>query len=76
MGLIWGRQDPGGPYVDPMKLDIWAYSLETGPIVISFNEIDFLYLRTIIVWLPCNVWFIKNRTLHKYISPVIEDILS
>ena len=24
MGRIWGRQDPGGPYVGPMNLVIWA----------------------------------------------------
>ena len=23
MGPIWGRQDPGGPYVGPMNLAIW-----------------------------------------------------
>ena len=23
MGSIWGRQDPGGPYVGPMNLAIW-----------------------------------------------------
>ena len=23
MGPIWGRQDPGGPHVDPMKFAIW-----------------------------------------------------
>ena len=23
MGPIWGRQDPGGPHVDPMNLVIW-----------------------------------------------------
>ena len=22
-GPIWGRQDPGGPHVDPMILAIW-----------------------------------------------------
>ena len=29
----WGRQDPGGPYVGPMNLDIWGV-LKTpcGPI--------------------------------------------
>ena len=28
MGPIWGRQDPGGPYVDPMNFVIWV-----GPII-------------------------------------------
>ena len=25
MGPIWGRQDPGGPHVDPMNFAIWLY---------------------------------------------------
>ena len=25
MGPIWGRQDPGGPYVGPMNLAIWDH---------------------------------------------------
>ena len=24
MRPIWGRQDPGGPHVGPMNLDIWV----------------------------------------------------
>ena len=24
MGPIWGRQDPGGPHVGPMKFAIWG----------------------------------------------------
>ena len=24
MGPIWGRQDPGGPHVGPMNVDIWV----------------------------------------------------
>ena len=24
MGPIWGRQDPGGPYIGPMNLAIWV----------------------------------------------------
>ena len=27
MGPIWGRQDPGGPYVGPMDFAIWGYTL-------------------------------------------------
>ena len=26
MGLIWGRQDPGGPHAGPMNFVIWAVS--------------------------------------------------
>ena len=24
IGLIWGRQDPGGPHVGPMNFAIWV----------------------------------------------------
>ena len=24
MGPVWGRQDPGGPHVDPMNVAIWG----------------------------------------------------
>ena len=27
MGPIWGRQDPGGPHVDPMNFAIWDNGL-------------------------------------------------
>ena len=29
MGLIWGRQDPGGPHVGPMNFAIWECLKET-----------------------------------------------
>ena len=28
MGPIWGRQDPDGPYVDPMNFAIWDTQLK------------------------------------------------
>ena len=28
MGPIWGRQDPGGPYVGPMNFDIWVLACD------------------------------------------------
>ena len=33
MGPIWGRQDPGGPHVGPMKLAIWGFIPITGQII-------------------------------------------
>ena len=30
IGPIWGRQDPGGPYVGPINFAIWDCSLEGG----------------------------------------------
>ena len=29
MGPIWGRQDPGGPHVGPMKFSIWEGTILT-----------------------------------------------
>ena len=30
MGPIWGRQDPGGPNVDPMNFAIWVFLVMHG----------------------------------------------
>ena len=35
---IWGRQDPGGPYVDPMNLPIWVYCTHTFSNTHSYVE--------------------------------------
>ena len=37
MGPIWGRQDPGGPHVDPMNYDIWEGSMRFGDIQVSYG---------------------------------------
>ena len=29
IGPIWGRQDPGGPHVDPMNFGIWGVNIKT-----------------------------------------------
>ena len=34
MGPTWGRQDPGGPHVGPMKLAIWEGNFEMAYIYI------------------------------------------
>ena len=31
MGPIWGRQDPGGPHIDPMNFAIWEAFTCTNP---------------------------------------------
>ena len=36
IGPTWGRQDPGGPYVGPMNIAIWANASETVLIVSKF----------------------------------------
>ena len=37
MGHIWGRQDPGGPHVDPMNFAIWDVSFADESIVSLYN---------------------------------------
>ena len=40
MGLIWGRQDPGGPHVGPMNFAIWAVMRSFGILgVDSLNKL-------------------------------------
>ena len=38
MGLIWGRQDPGGPHVGPMNLVIW-----NGTVNVKWLILDDVY---------------------------------
>ena len=37
MGPIWGRQDPGGPHVGPMKFAIWVYESQNWTIIGLYN---------------------------------------
>ena len=30
MGPAWDQQDPGGPHVGPMNLDIWVQEVKSG----------------------------------------------
>ena len=53
MGLIWGRQDPDGPHVDPMNFAIWVMStvkrISVGIAVILSNSTEmgfFYHIRT------------------------------
>ena len=39
MGTIWGRQDPGGPYVDPMNFVIWVVTV--GWLIALSEYLDF-----------------------------------
>ena len=39
MGPIWGRQDPGGPHVGPVKCVIWVVMhCIDAPLFVSFNS--------------------------------------
>ena len=39
MGPIWGRQDPGGPYIGPMNFAIWVSSSDILPKTVSLQMI-------------------------------------
>ena len=40
-GPIWGRQDPGGPHVGQMNLDIWASAFISG------SEASFIFVMSL-----------------------------
>ena len=53
MGPIWGRQDPGGPHVGPMKFAIWV--LLCCESFIRILQSCFSGAAAI-VWLPKCLW--------------------
>ena len=44
MGLIWGRQDPGGPHVGPMNFAIWVLNVS-----FLIVQVHVIYLVTVCV---------------------------
>ena len=54
MGPIWGRQDPGGPYVGPMNLAIWV---DTAQDVLADTCYDH------VIWRPRRGWTEWNQNL-------------
>ena len=74
------RQVGIGSFIATMMFIV--FTLQTMPGQYRYNpvspcELRFLHLHTIIVkWLPGNKWFIQKQTLHKCVSPEIDDILS
>ena len=40
IGLIWGRQDPGGPHVGPMNFAIWGTAENSRVWIIPYYEMD------------------------------------
>ena len=41
MGPIWGRQDPGGPHVDPMNFAIWGV-VDNDPFIQHSTDSDWV----------------------------------
>ena len=62
MGPIWGRQDPGGPHVDPMNFANWDVILET-----FFNTSAYHYQLKQIK--------IDTKKLNQYLLPNISKKL-
>ena len=50
MGLIWGRQDPGGPHVGPMNLAIWDGEAVTFTDLLIFYQPILLILYMYKSW--------------------------
>ena len=56
LGTIWGRQDPGGPHVGPVNIDILVVFILSKHLVstvaghLSFNKMHF----------KCCLWNISN----------------
>ena len=57
MRPIWGRQDPGGPYVGPMNFVIWVY------LVISISHLrESIYIISLITeWFPSYAVLYMNK---------------
>ena len=39
MGPIWGRQDPGGPHVDPINFAIWDIKFKTKQCIVFESSV-------------------------------------
>ena len=51
MGPIWGRQDPGGPHVDPSRFAIWDVFIEMKH-ANQYNK----YLQGNVVKIPSHIF--------------------
>ena len=65
MGAIWGRQDPGGPHVGPMNLDIWDVIYGAADIVpncyLKEEDMSKITLLHYVAW---------GYLQHIYLAPV------
>ena len=59
MGLIWGRQDPGGPHVGPMNFVIWFLSLtwrlDTNSFLLQVQWDIPMTLRSVNTFVRCSL---------------------
>ena len=81
MGPIWGRQDPGGPHVDPMNFVLWVDSvvdiLGENCLCYNYSEADFMYFASLHVSVailprvrPRNIlWWIQSHPVSLTPSP-------
>ena len=49
MGLIWGRQDPSGPHVDPINFPIWVSNgmVQQGEMLPCGGQVPVHFVRII-----------------------------
>ena len=69
MGLIWGRQDPGGPHVGPMNFIIWAHRVLLCTILVCVYHLVVVELYDI--YLPYLSVFILPHRVDRTIAPVV-----
>ena len=65
MGPIWGRQDPGGPYVGPMNFAIWVVASLASGINLGTRSTDetMLQCNTVSHWLiPYPEWSLSKKS--------------
>ena len=53
MGPIWGRQDPGGPYVGPMNFANWGYDSVTNILAIGSTAFIWDRLKAVLLLAKC-----------------------
>ena len=70
MGPIWGRQDPGGPHVGPMKLAIWVVICQHSSRHVQYMHI--LCLKSLSCGLFSKLGY-SNQNIFHYIFLLVSS---
>ena len=71
MGPIWGRQDPGGPHVGPMNLDIWG---PNAPPPLPHSTFAHSFYTTIYSHELFQYNHISTFTYHSHVAHAYDDV--
>ena len=71
MRPIWGRQDPGGPHVGPMNIDIWVRTLFVTPYKLN---VSWCKLSLAHKWPLCSN-MLTISTINRYLLPNEGDVI-